>query len=466
MFKLKKIRFGALFLGLFFAFGLSGMEAEAAFFDSLLQKTSIIKIDEPIEVKTEPIVKNPNSCQFKWQENLKVGSVGDGVLKLQILLNSDPETALEIKEKEAGSKGFESKYFGKATERAVIKFQEKYRKEILDTFNVNQNGTGFVGPLTRSKLNTLCGNEGVSLGGFKIIETPNQKELTNVEVSRVSATPNISLFSFDIVSSGQALVINELPITLHTEKSSNAAVTKKLELYQGERIIGTKSITSNQGTSTVTFGDLNINILENGKETFTVKATIGSIRAGGFSEGDFAQIIVNGSDIKATDGAGNNILGSRLTSSGRTVFRTKGISVEFLDSKELFTKDEDSGNSGVFTMQYKVTSFGADSLIVNNVTSDTDGINEMGDGNVFTTTGTSTIRASGLTSTAENKAKSFLVKKDTTETFTLTVVKTGGGFSQVRLMAIEYTPTNSSSGVFYKSNLEDFETNPLYLEAN
>ncbi len=46
--------------------------------------------------------------------------------------------------------------FYQMTENAVIRFQEKYSKEILDPLNLSQ-GTGYVGSYTRKKINSLIG---------------------------------------------------------------------------------------------------------------------------------------------------------------------------------------------------------------------------------------------------------------------------------------------------------------------
>jgi peptidoglycan hydrolase-like protein with peptidoglycan-binding domain len=84
--------------------------------------------------------------------SLSMGSVGEDVRELQKILNSSPETA--IKSLGAGSPGQETTYFGALTRDAVMRFQEKYRDEILIPNGLSR-GTGIVGPSTRGVLHDL-----------------------------------------------------------------------------------------------------------------------------------------------------------------------------------------------------------------------------------------------------------------------------------------------------------------------
>jgi len=101
--------------------------------------------------------------------NLKEGAVGQEVKCLQIVLNLDPVTV--IAKIGAGSPGKETNEFGKLTNAAVINFQQKYTAEILKPVNLKK-GNGFVGKLTRSKLNQILtdtlGNKKLKVA--KIIE--------------------------------------------------------------------------------------------------------------------------------------------------------------------------------------------------------------------------------------------------------------------------------------------------------
>jgi peptidoglycan hydrolase-like protein with peptidoglycan-binding domain len=71
---------------------------------------------------------------------------------LQIILNLDNDT--KIKDKGLGSFTKETEYFGYFTKQAVIKFQEKYKEDILKPINKDK-GTGIVGIMTIMKLNEI-----------------------------------------------------------------------------------------------------------------------------------------------------------------------------------------------------------------------------------------------------------------------------------------------------------------------
>ncbi len=92
-------------------------------------------------------------CPFAWTKNIKIGSVSDDVLKLQQFLNASSDTAIALSG--LGSVGNESPIYGPRTAKAVAKFQEKYAADTLAPASLSR-GSGFVGTLTRAKLNALC----------------------------------------------------------------------------------------------------------------------------------------------------------------------------------------------------------------------------------------------------------------------------------------------------------------------
>lgn len=99
------------------------------------------------------------SATIDFTRTLSLGSRGEDVRELQKFLNTDSDTTIATSG--AGSIGNETDYYGQATKRAVIKFQEKYREEILKPVGL-LSGTGFFGASTRLKVNKLLSVASVS----------------------------------------------------------------------------------------------------------------------------------------------------------------------------------------------------------------------------------------------------------------------------------------------------------------
>jgi peptidoglycan hydrolase-like protein with peptidoglycan-binding domain len=89
---------------------------------------------------------------FTFTKNISIGDTGEDVLQLQKILNQNSNT--QIAEQGAGSPGNETTYFGIKTKNAVIKFQNIYKEEILTPLGLSY-GTGYVGQITRTVLNTI-----------------------------------------------------------------------------------------------------------------------------------------------------------------------------------------------------------------------------------------------------------------------------------------------------------------------
>lgn len=94
-----------------------------------------------------------------FSRNLSLGSSGPEVKKLQQILNLS--TVSQVSSSGAGSPGNESDFFGAKTQSAVARFQELYRNDILTPSGLT-SGSGYVGLMTRKKLESLCAPTAVS----------------------------------------------------------------------------------------------------------------------------------------------------------------------------------------------------------------------------------------------------------------------------------------------------------------
>ena len=92
------------------------------------------------------------SAEFVFEENLSIGDSSFDVYELQKFLNTNIQT--QITQSGTGSAGNETYYFGNLTKNAVTRFQNMYKKEILEPVGL-EYGTGYVGASTRAKLNTF-----------------------------------------------------------------------------------------------------------------------------------------------------------------------------------------------------------------------------------------------------------------------------------------------------------------------
>jgi hypothetical protein len=86
------------------------------------------------------------SCH-KIERNLYYGLMNDSEVRCL-------QEFLKLKEPEIYPEGLVTGNFLNLTKRAIIRFQEKYKDEILKPLGL-ESGTGFVGPSTRSKINQL-----------------------------------------------------------------------------------------------------------------------------------------------------------------------------------------------------------------------------------------------------------------------------------------------------------------------
>ena len=89
---------------------------------------------------------------FTFTGNLGQGSSGTDVMYLQMLLNSN--SATQVAATGVGSPGSETQFYGPLSTASVTAFHNLYASEILAPLGLT-SGTGFFGPSSRTKANSL-----------------------------------------------------------------------------------------------------------------------------------------------------------------------------------------------------------------------------------------------------------------------------------------------------------------------
>jgi peptidoglycan hydrolase-like protein with peptidoglycan-binding domain len=105
------------------------------------------------QLQAKADTNNTAYANYSWTRSLTVGSTGEDVRMLQRLLNSNADTQVAVSG--VGSRGNETTYFGPATKAAVMKFQNKYRSEVLTPSGLI-TATGYFGPASMNKANALA----------------------------------------------------------------------------------------------------------------------------------------------------------------------------------------------------------------------------------------------------------------------------------------------------------------------
>jgi len=247
-----------------------------------------------------------------FSRNLALGSSGADVKCLQALLNQDAATQIAVTG--AGSPGSETTYFGNLTRAAVIKFQVKYAADCLTPLGLTQ-GTGFVGAMTRAKLNAMLAGTttgGTTGGTTTPVSSPTASlSSTTPGASTVPAEASkVALLSVNLQAASTALNITGLTF----KRAGVGATTDWAALYlyvDGVRVT-TYGRTISVDDNTVEFAALNISIPAGQTKVVTLRGDVAAI-GGGATAGNQSAFQLISSNVSF---AGLPITGYTMTISG------------------------------------------------------------------------------------------------------------------------------------------------------
>ena len=119
--------------------------------DQIMNRIEEIKLRiAQLETKLKNLLLNEKESEemkgCRLMTDLNQGDSGNDVRCLQLALKNQGKTIYP--------EGIVSGWFGPMTYNAVVRFQEEYFSEVLDPLNLSK-GTGFVGSLTRQKINEI-----------------------------------------------------------------------------------------------------------------------------------------------------------------------------------------------------------------------------------------------------------------------------------------------------------------------
>ena len=198
--------------------------------------------------------------------NLRQGSRGAQVMELQQFLNNCSAETM-VAATGPGSKGMETSYFGPATRRAVIAFQNKFGVA------TTSRSAGLVGPATRAAIAAGCGTSTGTGSGSTTQTGPVMASLSTTNPSSgtiVIGQATAKLADFTFTGSG---TVNS--ITLKRSGISDQNTLSNVYLYDGAtRLTDGYSFNSN--------GEImmnNVGLMVSGSRTVSVLADVSSTGA-------------------------------------------------------------------------------------------------------------------------------------------------------------------------------------------
>lgn len=237
-------------------------------------------------------------ANFLFTRNLTIGSTGTDVLYLQRILNASADTRLAASG--PGSPGFETTYFGPITRSAVIRFQNKYRAEVLTPLGLAA-GTGFVGPSTRAKLNALLTVTTPPVvvvppptGGTPPVVSPSTCTITTTGVEgSLSATQTnaglpstiyedddqVGILGVRLEARNSDICVQRVKLDLGTDTKIYNKILSRIYVTDGSTVFASQNLNANTvvregGRYYITISGFNMLVARNATRNLIIKADV------------------------------------------------------------------------------------------------------------------------------------------------------------------------------------------------
>lgn len=309
-----------------------------------------------------------------------------------------------------------------------------------------------------------------------------------IDIDDSSDTDDVEVLVFTIEADGDSdLNIQEIPATITTTgETAEAVLVSNAQLWMDGEVIANDTVPSDPGA--VVFEDLDVDIEAGEEVEFTITVDIQDTN-GAADNGDTVKAeltTANVDAIEAEDEVGEEV--ADADASGSAVGEAhavydEGIMVEFVsaDAERTFTADASGeDDQGTYTIVFDITAFDGD-MYIDDDCEDDNGADAAGQGTVFdvnssagTPTGGATCLVDAAGTETGDTSSSWQVQEGETRQFTFTVTLTADttptdGNHQVILESINWDDeaggVDSTPDFFYNFNMDDFETDYLFLNG-
>lgn len=317
-----------------------------------------------------------------------------------------------------------------------------------------------------------------------------------IDIDATDETDNVDLLSFNVEIEGDSDVnLDALPVRVTVATQDNVdEMISGLSLWMDGTEVGTATMADCQedadcasvGTmETFLFDDMDLDLNAGDDYEFLVKADIygltdtGDVTAGDTILAEVGEIQTDLASFKAEDESGEDLADGDINggvAASASEVRDVGISVELVSATAVKTAGDASAtqsDSGLFTITFDVTAFGAD-MYIDATAPDATGGSTESDLTIVPAAGPDGDLTCTITSpSGATQSTSFLVEEDETERFAITCDVRDGtvdlydAFFSVALANLAYAIDDAQTvNIDYTFNLEDFKTPQIFLDDN